>query len=82
MPPPEPLPGHPYSPQHLAIAGYVPNDKSTMELLVNFAAVWVPIFAAVWTLASVYGRSLKISDKLIMMWFTLCRIESDIEAGD
>lgn len=78
-PPPDPIPAHPYSPQYLTIAGYVSNNKSAMELLVSFAAVWIPIFAAVWTMASVYGRSLKPADKVIMMWFTLCRIGSDIE---
>jgi hypothetical protein len=68
---------HPYSPLGITIDGYVRNDKEAVELLLSFAAVWVPIFLTAWGLASAYNRSLKASDKLVMMWFTLCTHSSE-----
>lgn len=64
---------HPYSPREIILDGFVPNDKQAAELLLTFAAPWIPIFAVTWWAASTYNRSLKSLDKITMMWFTLCR---------
>lgn len=68
-----PAQSHPYSPREIVLDGFVPNDKQAGELLVTFAVVWVPIFAVTWWTGSRFNRSLKSLDKIIMMWFTMCR---------
>jgi cholestenol Delta-isomerase len=68
------VPAHPYSPLHITINGYQPNTRTTIELLLSFAVVWVPIFLTTWAVAARLNQSLKTSDKVIMMWFTLCKL--------
>ena len=68
-----PAPSHPYYPPEIVLDGFVPNNKQAAELLVTFAAVWIPIFAVTWWAASRYNPLLKSMDKIIMLWFTMCR---------
>lgn len=67
------VPLHPYSPSTASIPGYTPNTKDATELVVTFSSIWVPLFGVVWMLASRYNSRLGSADKMIMLWFTLCK---------
>jgi hypothetical protein len=77
-PPPEATmvvvkPIHPYYPTEIEIIDFVANDMSVLQLLATFAAGCAVILSLTWLLASSVAPRLRTTDKLIALWFCLCR---------
>lgn len=68
-----PKPSHPYYPVDIEIAGFVLNNLTVEQLLAAFATGCTVIFSATWLLTSIMAPRLKNVDKMIALWFCLCK---------
>lgn len=71
-------PNHPYSPKNIVLSGYKANDATDIQLLLTFALAWTPIFASTWMAMAWYCPRLKLSDRLTVLWFVLCRCAASL----
>lgn len=66
-------PLHPFYPLGVEIVNYLANEKDVVQLLVSFAIGCTVILGATWLGASAISPQLKRTDKLAVLWFTLCK---------
>lgn len=63
---------HPYYPEDVHIAGYVPNTSSLTELVVQAASILVVTIFTAGGLAKWFNPRLTVADSLVLNWFVLC----------
>lgn len=73
-------PAHPYHPQDLSIANYVPNTMPLRELFARFLFAlggYLILAYVVAILAKPRFRHASFSDKALFVWFTMCMAPSE-----
>lgn len=63
---------HPYYPENVYIADYVPNTSSLTELLVQAASILIITIVTAGGLAKWFNPRLTVADSLVLNWFVLC----------
>jgi hypothetical protein len=63
---------HPYYPLGANIVGYSPNQTSVLELLVSAGGGCAALLGLTFALASYVRPSLRMADRIAILWFVLC----------
>ncbi|CAO2841168.1 unnamed protein product [Amaranthus hypochondriacus] len=61
--------GHPYSPKHLILPGFVSNSMSALSILGVFAAASFIVLSVSWIFAGLFSKTTRL-EKLLICWFT------------
>lgn len=64
---------HPFYPVGVEIVNFIANDKTVLQLLASFATGCAVILSATWLLTSAVAPRLRTMDKIIVLWFCLCK---------
>lgn len=68
-------PTHPYYPLELVLPAYVPNESDLATIAGIFSMMLGCILSVTWALATRFRRGLSTGDKLVMLWFVLCKYQ-------
>lgn len=63
---------HPYYPLGAAIVGYSPNQTSLLELLAKAGGGCAALLGLTWAVVSYLRPSLRLADRIAILWFVLC----------
>lgn len=74
-------PLHPFYPLGVEVVNYLANEKDVIQLLAMFASICAVILGITWLGASKISPQLKKTDKLIVLWFTLCKSRESPPGG-
>lgn len=63
---------HPYFPLEANIIGYSPNQTSVLELLLSAGGGCAALLGLVFAVASYVRPTLRLADRIAILWFVLC----------
>lgn len=66
-------PFHPYYPLDANVVGYEPNQTPVLELLVSAGGACTVLLGVTFALASYIRPTLRIGDRIAILWFVLCK---------
>jgi cholestenol delta-isomerase len=69
---------HPYYPLDANVVGYEPNQSSVLELLTSAGGACTVLLGVTFALASYVRPTLRLADRIAILWFVLCKTPSKI----
>lgn len=66
-------PSHPYYPLDANVVGYEPNQTPVLELLISAGGACTILLGATFALASYVKPALRMTDRIAILWFVLCK---------
>jgi cholestenol delta-isomerase len=64
---------HPYFPLDANIVGYEPNKTPLLELLFSAGGACTILLGVTFALASYVRPTLRLADRIAILWFVLCK---------
>lgn len=66
------MPSHPYYPLGADIVGFSPNQSSVLGILISAGGGCTVLLALTLAVVSYVRPSLRLPDRLAILWFVLC----------
>ena len=64
---------HPYYPLDANVVGYEPNQTPVWELLISAGGACTVLLGVTFALASYVRPTLRLADRIAILWFVLCK---------